>query len=90
MPRPRTVNKKIPDLSRGMRKVGQVWWRGTDGLTKEIEPRLKAAGLAMRCGTTPIQPALVGEAHLAGAGVGDAGRRRGGHRRGADPEVPRR
>lgn len=68
MPRPRTVNKKIPDLPRGMRKVGQVWyWRGTDGLTKEIEQRLKAAGLAMRCGTTPIQARLWWEKHISPA-----------------------
>lgn len=56
MPRPRTVNRKIPDLPRGMRKVGNVWyWRGTDELTKEIEKRLREGGMSMRCGMTPIQ-----------------------------------
>ncbi|MFM9926933.1 tyrosine-type recombinase/integrase [Variovorax sp. H27-G14] len=68
MPRPRTVNKKIPDLPRGMRKVGSVWyWRGTDGLTKEIEARLKEAGISMRCGTTPVQARVWWEKHISPA-----------------------
>lgn len=59
MPRPRTVNRKIPDLPRGMRKVGARWyWRGTDAGTKEIEAKLRAAGLAMQCGNTPIEARL--------------------------------
>ena len=68
MPRPRTVNKKIPDLPRGMRKVGAVWyWRGTDGLTKEIEARLREAKLPMRAGTTPIQARIWWEKHISPA-----------------------
>ena len=68
MPRPRTVNRKIPDLPRGMRKVGSVWyWRGTDGLTKEIEVKLRAAGLRMRCGTTPVQARVWWEKHVSPA-----------------------
>lgn len=68
MPRPRTVNRKIPDLPRGMRKVGSVWyWRGTDGLTKEIEAKLRAAGLRMRCGTTPVQARVWWEKHVSPA-----------------------
>ncbi|MEJ1126155.1 tyrosine-type recombinase/integrase [Variovorax sp. CCNWLW225] len=68
MPRPRTVNRKIPDLPRGMRKVGAVWyWRGTDGLTKEIEAKLRAAGLRMRCGTTPVQARVWWEKHVSPA-----------------------
>lgn len=68
MPRPRTVNKKIPDLPRGMRKVGAVWyWRGTDGLTKEIEARLREAKLPMRAGTTPVQARIWWEKHISPA-----------------------
>ncbi|RYF57202.1 MAG: hypothetical protein EOO27_16225 [Comamonadaceae bacterium] len=68
MPRPRTVNRKIPDLPRGMRKVGAVWyWRGTDGLTKEVEQRLKGSGISMRCGTTPVQARLWWEKHVSPA-----------------------
>lgn len=68
MPRPRTVNRKIPDLPRGMRKVGSVWyWRGTDGLTKEIDVKLRAAGLRMRCGTTPVQARVWWEKHVSPA-----------------------
>ena len=68
MPRPRTVNRKIPDLPRGMHKVGAVWyWRGTDGLTKEIEAKLRAAGLRMRCGTTPVQARVWWEKHVSPA-----------------------
>lgn len=68
MPRPRTVNKKIPDLPRGMRKVGAVWyWRGTDGLTKEIEARLREATLSMRAGTTPVQARIWWEKHISPA-----------------------
>lgn len=59
MARPRTVNKKIPDLPRGMRKVGAVWyWRGTDELTKEVEKALKTSGMSMRCGVTPVAARL--------------------------------
>ncbi|MET3441346.1 integrase [Variovorax paradoxus] len=68
MPRPRTVNRKIPDLPRGMRKVGAVWyWRGTDSLTKEIEAKLREAGLRMRCGTTPVQARVWWEKHVSPA-----------------------
>ncbi|SDX16050.1 Site-specific recombinase XerD [Variovorax sp. YR634] len=68
MPRPRTVNKKIPDLPRGMRKVGEVWyWRGTDGLTKEIEAKLREAKVPMRAGTTPVQARLWWERHISPA-----------------------
>jgi len=68
MPRPRTVNKKIPDLPRGMRKVGGVWyWRGTDGLTKEIEAKLREAKVPMRAGTTPVQARLWWEKHISPA-----------------------
>lgn len=68
MPRPRTVNKKIPDLPRGMRKVGAVWyWRGTDALTKEVEQRLKDAGIGSRAGTTPIAARLWWEKHVSPA-----------------------
>lgn len=68
MPRPRTVNRKIPDLPRGMRKVGDRWyWRGTDALTKEIEGGLKAAGISMSCGPTPIKARLWWEKHVSPA-----------------------
>ncbi len=68
MPRPRTVNRKIPDLPRGMRKVGALWyWRGTDQLTKEIEAGLKATGMKMRCGATPVQARLWWEKHVSPA-----------------------
>ena len=68
MPRPRTVNRKIPDLPRGMRKVGALWyWRGTDQLTKEVEAGLKAAGMKMRCGATPVQARLWWEKHVSPA-----------------------
>lgn len=68
MPRPRTVNRKIPDLPRGMRKVGRYWyWRGTDALTKEIEAKLRAAAVGMRCGETPIQARLWWERHISPA-----------------------
>lgn len=68
MPRPRTVNRRIPDLPRGMRKVGPYWyWRGTDLLTKEIEAKLRGAGVAMRCGETPIQARLWWERHVSPA-----------------------
>ena len=68
MPRPRTVNKKIPDLPRGMRKVGAAWyWRGTDMVTKEIEEKLRGAGLSMRCGDTPIKARLWWEKHISPA-----------------------
>jgi integrase len=68
MPRPRTVNRKIPDLPRGMRKVGDVWyWRGTDALTKEIEAKLREAGLRMRCGKTPVQARVWWEKHVSPA-----------------------
>ncbi|SEA49688.1 tyrosine recombinase XerC [Variovorax sp. YR216] len=68
MPRPRTVNRKIPDLPRGMRKVGSKWyWRGTDGLTKEIQQRLQAAGMSMCCGDTPVAARLWWEKHISPA-----------------------
>jgi integrase len=68
MPRPRTVNRKIPDLPRGMRKVAGRWyWRATDAGTKEIEQRLKAAGLSMCCGTTPVAARLWWEKHISPA-----------------------
>ncbi|WP_399696533.1 tyrosine recombinase XerC [Xenophilus sp.] len=68
MPRPRTVNRKIPDLPRGMRKVGNVWyWRGTDELTKEIEKRLKDSGMSMRCGITPNQARVWWERNISPA-----------------------
>ncbi|MNX66628.1 Phage integrase family protein [compost metagenome] len=68
MPRPRTVNRKIPDLPRGMRKVDGIWyWRGTDGLTKEIEVKLRAAGIKVSCGTTPVQARLWWEKHVSPA-----------------------
>ncbi|MBJ2155306.1 site-specific integrase [Variovorax sp. IB41] len=51
-----------------MRKVGQVWyWRGTDSLTKEIEAKLREAGLRMRCGTTPVQARVWWEKHVSPA-----------------------
>lgn len=51
-----------------MHKVGAVWyWRGTDGLTKEIEAKLRAAGLRMRCGTTPVQARVWWEKHVSPA-----------------------
>ena len=54
MARPRSVNRKIPDLPRGMRKIGKAWyWRGTDQLTKEIQERLQSHGISMNCGATP-------------------------------------
>ncbi|MFT3720380.1 site-specific integrase [Pseudorhodoferax sp.] len=66
--RPRTVNRKIPDLPRGMRKVGNAWyWRGTDRLTKEVAAALKSAGVPMRCGTTPLQARLWWEKHVSPA-----------------------
>lgn len=65
MPRPRTVNRRIPDLPRGMRKVGAAWyWRGTDLITKEIEAKLRAAGVSMRAGDTPIAARLWWERHI--------------------------
>lgn len=67
MPRPRTVNARIPDLPRGMRKVGDRWyWRGTDLATKEIEAKLKAAGI--RCAVdTPVKARLWWEKHVSPA-----------------------
>jgi len=54
MARPRSVNHKIPDLPRGMRKIGASWyWRGTYALTKEIQERLQSMGISMNCGSTP-------------------------------------
>jgi len=51
-----------------MRKVGAVWyWRGTDSLTKEIEAKLREAGLRMRCGTTPVQARVWWEKHVSPA-----------------------
>lgn len=68
MPRPRTVNRKIPDLPHGMRRVWAVWyWRGTDGLTKEVEAGLKGLGMSMRCGATPVQARLWWEKHVSPA-----------------------
>lgn len=68
MPRPRTVNARIPDLPRGMRKVGAAWyWRGTDALTKEIEAKLREAGVSMRCGDTPVKARLWWERHISPA-----------------------
>lgn len=68
MPRPRTVNKKIPDLPRGMRQVGKAWyWRGTDALTKEIEQKLRAVGQSMKAGATPIQARLWWEKYISPA-----------------------
>lgn len=66
--RPRTVNRKIPDLPRGMRRVSGVWyWRPTDALTREVEASLRAAGVSMRCGTTPLQARLWWEKHISPA-----------------------
>ena len=68
MPRPRTVNKKIPDLPRGMRKVGPKWyWRGTDALTIEIQKRLQERGMSMCCGATPVAARLWWEKHISPA-----------------------
>lgn len=68
MSRPRTVNKKIPDLPRGMRKVGAKWyWRGTDALTIEIQRRLKERGMSMCCGPTPVAARLWWEKHISPA-----------------------
>lgn len=68
MSRPRTVNRKIPDLPRGMRKDKTRWyWRGTDTITKEIEAKLRAQGLAMSCGTTPNEARLWWEKHVSPA-----------------------
>ncbi len=51
-----------------MRKVGAYWyWRGTDVLTKEIEAKLRAVGVAMRAGETPIQARLWWERHISPA-----------------------
>lgn len=56
MARPRTVNAGIQDLPRGMRKVGAAWyWRGTDVATREVADRLRASGLSLRAGDTPIK-----------------------------------
>lgn len=56
MGRPRTLNAKIKDLPRGMRKVGNYWyWRGTDHATQEVAEALKARGVSMQCGDTPIK-----------------------------------
>ena len=68
MARPRTVNKKIPDLPRGMRKVREKWfWRGTDALTIEIQKRLQAGGMSMFCGLTPVAARVWWEKHISPA-----------------------
>lgn len=68
MSRPRTVNRKIPDLPRGMRLVDGRWhWRGTDAATKEIEKKLRAAGLSMGAGATPNAARLWWEKHISPA-----------------------
>lgn len=65
MGRPRTANKKIPDLPRGMRKVGTYWyWRGTDVSTIKIADALKASGLPTRCGKTPVEARRWWELHV--------------------------
>lgn len=56
MGRPRTTNAKLKDFPRGMRKVGSnYYWRGTDHTTKAVETALKARGVAMQCGDSPIK-----------------------------------
>ncbi|WP_185993541.1 tyrosine recombinase XerC [Variovorax sp. KBS0712] len=51
-----------------MRKVSTAWyWRGTDGLTKEIEARLREAKVSMRAGSTPVQARLWWEKHISPA-----------------------
>lgn len=68
MARPRSVNRKIPDLPRGMRKVGKSWyWRGTDRLTKEIQERLQGLGISLNCGDTPNKARLWWERHVSPA-----------------------
>lgn len=69
MPRPRTVNRKTPDLPRGMRKVrANAWyWRGTDVGTKEIEKRLRALGVTMFAGKTPLEARRWWEKHISPA-----------------------
>lgn len=51
-----------------MRKDGDRWyWRGTDLATKEIETTLRARGMKMFCGVTPIEARLWWEKHVSPA-----------------------
>ena len=68
MARPRSVNRKIPDLPRGMRKVRKSWhWRGTDRLTKEIQKRLQSLGISLNAGDTPNKARLWWERNVSPA-----------------------
>lgn len=68
MARPRSVNRKIPDLPRGMRKVRNSWhWRGTDALTKEIQQRLQSLGISLNAGDTPNKARLWWERNVSPA-----------------------
>lgn len=54
MGRPRTVNAKIKDMPRGMRKVGQWWyWRPTDVATRAVFDVLAKRGHVGNVGKTP-------------------------------------
>lgn len=54
MGRPRTVNAKIKDMPRGMRKVGQFWyWRPTDSATRAVFDTLVKNGHSGNVGKTP-------------------------------------
>lgn len=65
MLRSRTVSRKIPELPRGVRLFDGRWhWRATEQATKEIEKRLRAAGMSMGAGKTPNAARLWLEKHV--------------------------
>ncbi len=65
MSRPRTVNAKIKDLPRGMRKVGGAWyWRPTDAATNAVRDKLVDLGVGSRAGATPVEARKWWELHV--------------------------
>lgn len=65
MGRPKTVNARIKDLPRGMRKVGHVWyWRPTDEATRVISVRLAELGISSAAGKTPAEARRWWEQHV--------------------------
>lgn len=65
------------DLQRSSAGSGQQvcagwYWRGTDGLTKEIEAKLRDAGVRMRAGVTPVQARVWWEKYISPALVAAA------------------
>lgn len=65
MGRPKTVNARIKDLPRGMRKVGDVWyWRPTDEATRIISARLAEMGIGSRAGKSPVEARKWWEQHV--------------------------